>query len=409
MRAGAYFPHVRYRTTPALAYWGIVLAAAVFFGRAPAFNWDGIAYVALALEREAEPRDAHRLSYAHLMAVAPEERYEELTTSSSYRAAMALLPEAFAENLRFYRMRYGYVGLLAGGHRLTGANPYRVSVAIGIAAFLLLAGAAWAWAGHALSRTGSEEVGWGRLLALPLVLHPGAVEAIALTTPDLLVAALLGWGAYFWVARADRGAAALVFLLAVLCRPDALIFGSAFLAAPAAIAAWAWWRGEPVSPRTVLAPLGLALGLFLVGFSLTRIGHAHAWGTVFSHTFLEHAVVPGGEAPGLLSYLQVVGTAILFLGSGLPTRILFCLSAGAVVFLFRRNGVHLPSRVFAGAALASWCAFFFLFPLPLERFYLAHVVVAGSLLLRGWTESRAHAAEKGTAPGLGVVDGATRS
>lgn len=353
----------------------------MLFGRTPALNWDGIAYVALALEREADPREAHRQSYAYLEATASGERYVELTATSSYRVAMAVLPDAFAENLRFYRMRFGYVGLLAGLHRMTGVNPYHLSVGIGVGAFLLLAGAVWAWAGHALR--GGEKTPWLRLAALPLLLHPGALAAIALTTPDLLAGALLAWGAFFVSARRELATGGLFFLLAVLCRPDALILGASLLALPAVLAFLARRRGDVVPPRAFLLPLGLAGALGLAGLLLVRLGGAHPWSTVFTHTFLQNTIVPGGEGVGLGAYLLVVARAIVFLGSGLPARILFCLVALATAYLLWQPRFRSSIGAYAAAALAAWCAFFFLFPLPLERFYLAHVVIVGGLLLQG--------------------------
>lgn len=393
------FSCVRYQALPALLFWGLVVAAAALSGRNPDFNWDGIAYVALALERDAGAEEAHRQSYAYLEAAAPQARFEELTASSAYREAMARDPKAFAENLRFYRMRHGYVGLLGSSHRLTGANPYLLSVGLGIAAFLLLAGAAWAWSGQAVFRLGREEGGWLRLSMLPLLLQPAALGAISLTTPDLLAAALLAWGAYFLVARAERGTAFLFFVLAVLCRPDALILGSLLLSVPAADALLARYRSEEAPLGEGVSSLGLAAGLVVVGAAAVRFGGAHPWSTVFAHTFLEHATLPGVVALDPWSYLKVVGTAILFLGSGVTARVLFCLAALATLLLCLHPRISRERRLYAGAVLASWIAFFFLFPLPLERFYAAQVVILGSLLFQGLVEARALAAERRTALG----------
>lgn len=388
---------MRKRTLPALVFWGVVAASAAFFGREPDLNWDGIAYVALALEREFGAEEAHRRSYAYLRELASEARYEELTHATPYREAMATSPEAFGANLRFYRMRQGYVGLLHGAHRFLGANPFRASTWIGIAAFLFLAGSVWAWSGQAVAslRQRREEAEWLRLGTLPLLLQPAALGSIPLCTPDLLAGALLGWGAYFQVVRRELPTAALFYVLAVLSRPDALILSSLFLGSPAALAALERIRGDAARFGPALVPLFVGLGVVAVGLVSIRLWGAHGWGTVFRHTFVENEVFPAEAAPSVGEYLRVVGTAIVFLGSGVKARALFCLTALAVVYLLRHPLVSRERRAYATAALASWIAFFFLFPLPLERFYVAHVAIVGGMLFQTLAELVALAMEEG--------------
>ena len=360
-------------------FWAAVLAAAAIGGRQPDFNWDGIAYVALALEPSVGAREAHRQSYAYLREIAPAARYEELTAASPYRRAMAEDPEAFAETLRFYRMRQGYVGLLAGAQRLFGDNPFRVSTYLGMAAFLLLAAAVWAWSGHAISglRALRPEAEWLRLGALLLVLQPAALGSIPLATPDLLAGAWLGWGAYFWEAQRALLPTLLFFVLAVLARPDALVLACTLLCAPALVAAATRDRGE--LGRSLL-PFAGGIGVAAVGSFSTWHWKAHSWGTVFRHTFVENAVVPVAAWPGLLEYAEALGAAAMLLGNGLPARILFGLCALAVIYLWWHPIVPQRRRVLAAATLAAQVAFFLLFPLPAERFYVAHVVVVGALL-----------------------------
>lgn len=385
---------MRHRAAAGLVFWGAVLAATVIGGRKPVLNWDGIAYVALALERDVGVQEAHRQSYAYLLEAAPATRFEELTAATPYRRAMAEDPRAFAETLRFYRMRQGYVGLLSGAHRLFGTNPFQASTYVGIASFVLLAAAVWAWSGRAVSVLGESrpEGEWLRLAALVLILQPAAAGSIALATPDLLAGSLLVWGAYFWAARGMLWASLPFFGLAVLARPDALVLASTLLCAPALVAAAFRDREEFV--RSLL-PFAGGIGVAATGIFLAWHFEAHSWGTLFRHTFVENAVFPEPRWPGLLEYVKALGAATVLVGYGLPARILFGLGALAVVYLWLHPLVPQRRRVLAAATLAAQVAFFLLFPLPAERFFVAHVVVVGALLFESVVELGALSLEEG--------------
>lgn len=367
-------------------FWGVVALAAGWSARVPDLNWDGIAYVALALERGgATPAEAHRLAYGHLRELATDARYEELTEESAYRARMAQDASAFSETLSFYRMRQGYVGLLAGVHRWVGGNPFWVPVAIGAAAYLLLAWALWAWMGAAL--VGS----WLRLLPLVLLLQPTVLGSISLATPDFLAAALLVVGAFQVLGRRQLGAGALFLLLAVLSRPDTLLLACPLVLVPALAQAipdgvLAGPMGFRLDGKVLLRhrwSIACAMGLAGVGGAMVLGSDAHPWGVVFRHTFLEHVDEPGAAASvGIIEYAKVVATAVVFLGSGKPARILFCLATVGVGYLLWHPLVPRDRKLLAVVAWASWIGFFFLFPLPLERFYVAHSTLIGLALLR---------------------------
>lgn len=356
-------------------FWGIVGVAAVWSARSPDLNWDGIAYVALALERSGvEPADAHALAYGQLREIAPDERYRDLTEASAYRARMAADPAAFGATLGFYRMRQGYVGLLSGAHAFLGGNPFWASVAIGVVAHLLLAWALWGWMEEWVGDT------WWRLLALPLLLQPAVLGGIPLTTPDFLAAALLVVGAYQLLIRRALGEGGAFLLLAVLCRPDVMILACPLVLVPALAQVLAGGLDAKLL-RDHGWGIGLCLALALLGGGVIVVSGAHPWSAVFRHTFLLHEELPGeAAAVGWLEYARVVGTAIVYLGSGKVARILFCLAAVGVAYLVWHPLVPRERKVLACVTLAAWVAFFFLFPLPLERFYVAHFCLIGASL-----------------------------
>lgn len=409
-------------------FWGVVALAAGWSARVPDLNWDGIAYVALALERGgATPAEAHRLAYGHLRELATDARYEELTEESAYRARMAQDASAFSETLSFYRMRQGYVGLLAGVHRWVGGNPFWVPVAIGAAAYLLLAWALWAWMGAALVPlwSGGREQGvgasveraglgrsWLRLLPLVLLLQPTVLGSISLATPDFLAAALLVVGAFQVLSRRQLGAGALFLLLAVLSRPDTVLLACPLLLVPALAQAipdgvLARPMGFRLDGKVLLRhrwSIACAMGLAGVGGAVVLGSDAHPWGVVFRHTFLEHVDDPGAAASvGIIEYAKVVATAVVFLGSGKPARILFCLATVGVGYLLWHPLVPRDRKLLAVVAWASWIGFFFLFPLPLERFYVAHSTLIGLALLRTFGELALAARALPHPVGLGLL------
>lgn len=94
----------------------ILFTCSVFFYSLanPVYNWDMIPYVAVA--KNFEIKDAQKLHafvYDGLKQAVPPQTFQELVTGD-YRKTISKNPEAFSEQLSFYRFKIIYILLLAG-------------------------------------------------------------------------------------------------------------------------------------------------------------------------------------------------------------------------------------------------------------------------------------------------------
>lgn len=191
----------------------LTAAATILF---PDPNWDMLPYIAAAGEAmHPAPEALHAYAYDSVKASIPAGDYLALTDDGGgYRSHMASDPAGFHSMLPMYRVKFLYIELLAQLEKVM--PPVEAMHAIQAASVLLFGGVMLLWLRSA------------RALALaPLAVAALIVAEFAYVarsnSPDLLASALLLAGLYAHTRTRDVLAGLLMFL-AVLVRPDNVIF-----------------------------------------------------------------------------------------------------------------------------------------------------------------------------------------
>ena len=200
------------------------LIYATYFAQRPYYNWDMVAYVAVALIDAGEPAETvHRKTYDIVAAALPPDRFAELTQSNAYREAVAADAARFAAQLPFYTVKPVYPAVMSVLYR-AGMNPVTASVAVSAAGYAGICLLLYVWTAR-----------WLRpLVAVPvaalLSLCPYLTPIAQLSTPDALSVLVLLAG-LFCIIEIDRplsGAAILVG--SILVRPENVIYVGVVLA-----------------------------------------------------------------------------------------------------------------------------------------------------------------------------------
>ncbi len=303
----------------------IILFYAVYYSQRPMYNWDMIAYVAVALEDAGEPaEDVHRHTYAIVESMVPPDRYKDLTDASDYRRMVAGDAARFAEQLPFYAVKPAYPGLISLLYRF-GINPVSGSLVVSAASYAGICILLYLWMSRFLVPMVAVPV-----LAL-FALLPNLTWIAQASTPDGLSVLALLLAVYLIIAAERPIAGATVLLLAIPVRPENIIY-VVILLAYLTVARGLSWR--------VAAILGASAVAIYEG--LTIVSHNYGWRTLFYYTHVDMTVpLVGFHSPLTLvdyaKYYIIELDRMIFLGSEGFT--LFLLAAfGAVVFKVR-NGL----------------------------------------------------------------------
>jgi hypothetical protein len=153
---------------------------ATYFAQRPIYNWDMVAYVAVALIDAGEPAETvHRKTYDIVAASLPPDRFAELTQSNARRVAVAADAARFAAQLPFYTVKPVYPAVMSLLYR-AGMYPVTASVAVSAAGYAGICLLLYVWTAR-----------WLRpLVAVPvaalLSLCPYLTPIAQLSTPDAL-------------------------------------------------------------------------------------------------------------------------------------------------------------------------------------------------------------------------------
>lgn len=364
-------PGVGARRPAALLCAAVAAGALGLSAARPHWNWDMIGYVAAA--RSLADGDAGVLqgfTYAEVERSVPPAVFAELAPAGgdSYRRAVRADPEAFREQLPFYRIRplhnAAVLLLSRAGVGLGRATHLVPGIAVAAAIALLLPLAASALPPPLAA-------------ALPLLAVAfGALDVARLATPD--GTALLGVVLAGLLYAAGRATPLFLLLpLLVAVRTDLVL-----LSLPLAAAAGA------VARRPAAAALSGGVALALALAIPAHFGHP-GWAVTFHHTFVAPLARPLSEPPALdaARYLRVLAGRCVDLAGDRA----FLLYAAAALSL-REIGraaraasaaaaLRTPAAALALACLAYVAAHFLLFPAADERFFTGPYLLGAFALL----------------------------
>lgn len=303
---------------------------AAYFAARPTYNWDMVAYVAVALLDEGTAADrVHDVTYDLAKQAEPAAAYADLTDGNDYRRLVAGDAARFAEQLPFYTVKPVYPWLMSLLHR-AGIELVAASVAIAAAAYAGISLLLYIWL-----------VRWLKpLVAVPvmalLALCPYLTPLAHLSTPDSLsVLTLLA--TLFCLTEAISVAAGLVLLaLAILVRPENVVYA-------VVLPAWLAWTGR-LRPLRAAAAILVMIAVYL---ATTRWSGNYGWTTLFYFTYVDDTidlarfVSPLGLGDYVRIYVQQIDKAVFLPSEGVP---LFLLVGLGVVLLKWRRPASLGDR-----------------------------------------------------------------
>lgn len=376
--------------TTAVAGTLVLALTLLVWARPAAYNWDMLAYAAIAL-KEGDPglrhstlweyvdRDVPRHQQALLRGDIAEQfgaslpkRFASAGTKPTtdrvadtlqYRKVTATDPQAFAEQLPFYAVKPLYPALIALTMKLTavvgggeGIGPVQASVVVaklawvcfGVALFLLL---------RLRLPNGLAALSTVSAMALPMVHALGSYSS-----PDTLSAAFILLG--FVLALRDPSrlwtlAAAGVLLLAIAARPDNLVLLGLLLC-------WFLWNRR-LRLRSALAVGGIGLAWCL---GLAHLSNNYGWAVLVHHSFIDFVEYPSQLKPQLTAGLLVE----LYVSKLRGSLVFFGLMAfGALVALARwqRRGSRDLLLQALVVMLAFMAAHWLIFPDQKDRLMVA--------------------------------------
>ena len=312
-----------------------LLLALLSSSLAPAYNWDLLAYAAIALDEGDEvarherlwnyvDRDIPVVAAARLRGESPDLLFGERSKDTlAYRRATAMDARAFSEQLPFYSVKPMYPAMIAAVVAVVDSvmgifvgdfdlGPVRASVMVAKVSWIFLGVALFCLLRLRFSNL-LAFVGTLSMMTLPLVqaLH-------GYSTPDALSATMVLLG--FVLALRDPSrtwtmASAGVVFLALAVRPDNLLLLGVFLT-------WFLWNSRVRFRWAVLVGMAGVLWCLI----LSELSGNYGWSVLLHHSFIDYLEYPSTVELHLsltllwdiyLSKLSDSPTFFKFLGAGL--------------------------------------------------------------------------------------------
>lgn len=329
----------------------------------PDANWDMLAYIAAAGERDhPTPEALHAYAYGAVKdAVSPADYLVLTDDEGGYRSHMAVDPAGFHSMLPMYRVKFLFVEMLSQLSRfmspVAALHAMQVLGALSFGAVLLL----WLRSSRALALAPV-------LAAILMVAEFPYVSRS--NSPDLLAAAILLGGLYAHIYRREA-AAALLLVLAVLVRPDNVIFVGMLAILLAAFRQWSWG----ILAATVVS--------FASYFAISRwAGHPGWWPHLYFSSVEQQLNMDGFDpAFSVLAYGKAFANAVArsltyntWVGVAVLALAGWYASDRADYRLDKRAGI-----VFAALVLAV-LAKFVVFPIHDGRIYFPYLIAPFMLL-----------------------------
>ncbi|AUX41627.1 uncharacterized protein SOCE26_030480 [Sorangium cellulosum] len=353
------------RRFAAVVYFLIVTCVAGLGGlAAPQVGWDVLGYAGVVLSYESRDAAAiHGGAYGALRDAAREADVEELTRSTPYRAELAQAPDAFVEQLPFYRVRVIFSSLVYLLYK-GGVNVVQAASAVAALSYALLALLGLTWMRRYLDPVSAVLVSSFVFLSFPFT------QAARIPTPDGLAAFFAVAAVYVLLEKRNWRLAFAILTAAVFVRHDTAILGLMLSAGLLVLD-----RGERLRVR--LLRFAASSAAILAAYAVvSRLG-GYGWRTLFHHTFINHLSYPASSpAPvGLDDYVRVVVTSLLpdaLVSYAVLYLLVLAIAAASYVRAGGKLTLNDPWLVVLALMLLHLVVRTLLFPAFWERFLLAH-------------------------------------
>lgn len=256
-------------------YFGLLLITALAAFK-PNYNWDCLPYMAIVLEtnKTLSPEELHREVYNQAKQHIPAEQYNLLVANKPYRIAMQHNAMAFYQQLPFYRIKPLYIALCALFYKL-GVNIAFATVIPSLLAFFGIGVVLFFLLKNVVSQNQSMAITYCLLLAMPFT---GIGRE---SSPDAISCFLMLLGCYWFFKKKCWHYIAPAFALAVLARPDNIIFVMLF---GVCLLVKKYWS---VTDAVIVIASGL-----LAYFVPQLFFEGYNWKTLFYHSFIKHLTYP---------------------------------------------------------------------------------------------------------------------
>ncbi len=279
----------------------LLLAASIYAGQRPYYNWDMFPYMALASGNAHTP-----FSVTHALVYREAER---LLPSGDYLAISRRQP-GFRDNanefqgiLRYFRIKPAYLMTVRFGH-FVGLDLVTATYLPSIVSFFLIGILVFFWAQQILPLPAAS------LLTLVTASAPFMIQSARYSSPDMLCAVILFAGLYLATEHAAPIWGLLVSAIAITVRPDAVIYCLLFVLA-------LYLSGKATARTTIVLVTGfMALTLLVIGdpgilreFLFTDTDYASSWtpGDALRHYLVSLKI-------GLPSFWQSYALVFMILG-----------------------------------------------------------------------------------------------
>ncbi|MFT7668080.1 MAG: hypothetical protein ACI8X5_000767 [Planctomycetota bacterium] len=334
----------------------LILIAGGFASQRPTYEWDLLGYLGCVEELAGKnAQETHASVYAQIAEQVPERAAQDLRAKIPYRELLTNNAEAFGAQLRFYRGRIVYIGLLKGLSQL-GVPPIRTIYALSLLAGLATAWVLFRWMARHMPPIAAAVCAFGGLAGM------GFYKGMTLATPDMLAACFLITGAWCLIEKNRAKLGLVFFVLAIATRSDHIVLIGPLLV----------WLGA--TNRISKASLGLALVLVLSTVYVATAGrNTYGWWTVFHHTFFGYKSFPALEtpAPDLMLAIKHVGKSLPKFSAFQPA-IYVLIALFALVSGYKKNRVRSLSAGLAAVSLFALFVHFALFPALWPRLMLPY-------------------------------------
>lgn len=206
----------------------LIAAGVIAVNYKPAYNWDILPYMALALSHTVEDKDSvHSMVYTQVKegqenGEITKGTFGNLTTRIPYRVQCYENADKFNAQLFYYRTKPLY-NLLVYGLYSAGVPLIRATVIPSVVACFFILLVLYAWMSLYTNRI------MATIIALLIALLPIFSELQNTSSPDALSAALVLFAMYLFFAGKHKGWLFLCLAFAVLARIDNFIFAAVML------------------------------------------------------------------------------------------------------------------------------------------------------------------------------------